>query len=60
LPGRSWREAVGGIVAGIAAAAAVGPIEAAAVVEDIRSRVAAAEVAGSRTGALNVSVLHAR
>jgi hypothetical protein len=45
-----------GIVAGIAAAA-VGPIEAAVV--GIHSRVAAAEVAGSRTGALYVSVMTA-
>jgi hypothetical protein len=59
LPGRNWRGAAGGTVAGIAAAAAVGPIEAAAVVEGIHSPVAAAEVAGSRIGVLRVSVLHA-
>jgi len=61
LPGRSWWEAAGGIAAGnaaaAAAAAAVDPIEAAAVVVGIHSRVAAAEAAGSRIGALEVSVL---
>jgi len=58
LPVRSWWEAAGGIAAGnAAAAAAVDPIEAAAVVVGIHSRVAAAEAAGSRIGALKVSVL---
>jgi hypothetical protein len=60
LPDRSWREAADGIVAGIAAEAAVGPIEAAAVVVGIHSLVAAGEVAGSRIGAFAVSVLPAR
>lgn len=56
-PGHSWQEAAGGIVAGTAAAAEVRPIEAAAVVVGIHSLVAVEEVAGSRIGAFDVSVL---
>ena len=58
LPGRSWREGADGIVAGsAAAAAAAGSIEAVEV--GIRSRAAAAVVAGSRTEASEKSVLTA-